>query len=162
MEKEADLREQITSEYRSEVERFVTYIPWLEQKAGAQVASIYKGENITAHSVAFPVYDATLLNFVKEMSKSKFMDRNYPYVYSRNGIHNVKEEKRAIAHAGIRDMKLLCGILSKYVLGGMTKGTLWSTAVEEGIFLALLLKMKEIVEYWDKPLAGESSCGVEL
>lgn len=152
MEKEADLRKQITSEYRGEVERFVKYIPWLEQKAGAQVASIYKGENITAHSVAFPVYDATLMGFVKEMSKTKFMDRNYPYVYSRNGIHTVKDEKNAIAHAGVRDMNILCGIMSKYVLGGMTKGTLWSKAVEEGIFLALLQRMKEIVEYWDTPL----------
>lgn len=153
MEKEADFREQMIAEYRGEVEKYIKYIPWLQQKAGIEVSSIYKGDNITAHSVAFPVYDGTLMNFVKEMSKSKFMDRNYPYVYSRNGIHNVQDEKRMIEKATIRDMGILGGILSKYVLGGMTKGTLWSEAVTEGIFLAVLLKMKEVVEFWDKPLA---------
>lgn len=153
MEKEADFREQMIAEYREEVEKYIKYIPWLQQKAGIEVSSIYKGDNITAHSVAFPVYDGTLMNFVKEMSKSKFMDRNYPYVYSRNGIHNVRDEKRMIEKATIRDMGILGGILSKYVLGGMTKGTLWSEAVTEGIFLDVLLKMKEVVEFWDKPLA---------
>ena len=43
--------------------------------------------------------------------------------------------------------------MAKYVLGGMTKGMLWGVAVEEGVFLAVLLKMKEIMEFWDKPLA---------
>lgn len=153
MEKEAALRQQMINEYRGEVEKYLKYIPWLQEKAGARVSSIYKGEGITAHSVAFPVYDATLMNFVKEMSKSKFMDKNYPYVYSRNWIRSIEDEKRMIQKATIRDIGILSGILSKYVLGGMTKGTLWSKAVEEGIFLEVLLKLKEVVEYWDKPLA---------
>lgn len=153
MEKETDLRTQLIAEYRSEVEKYMKYIPWLQQKAGSQVSSLYKGDDIIAHSVAFPVYDSTLMSFVKEMSKSKFMDRNYPYVYSKCRIRNVQDEKRVIAGAAIRDMDTLKGILSKYVLGGMTRGTLWSTAVEEGIFLDILLKMKELIEYWDKPLA---------
>ena len=153
MEKETDLREQMLTEYRGEVEKYIKYIPWLQQKAGVQVSSIYSGDDIGTHSVAFPVYDGTLMSFVKEMANSKFMDRNYPYVYSRNGIRTVKDEKRVIAKVTIRDMDVLKGILTKYVLGGMTKGTLWSTAVTEGIFLDILLKMKEIVEFWDKPLA---------
>ena len=45
------------------------------------------------------------------------------------------------------------GIMAKYVLGGMTKGKLWSEAVENGVFLQALLKIKELLEVWDKPLA---------
>lgn len=153
MEKEKDLREQVAAEYRSEVEKYLKYIPWLEQKAGNQVSSLYKGEGITAHSVAFPVYDGTLMSFIKEVSGSKLMDKNYPYVYSGYRIRTVQDEKRVIAGASIRDMNVLCGILSKYVLGGMTKSVLWSTAVTEGIFRDVLLKMKEVIEFWDKPLA---------
>jgi len=150
---EKELREQVMEEYRDEVEKYIKYIPWLQQKAGEKVSSIYSGDGIAEHSVKFPVYDGTALGFVKELSKSKFMDRNYPYVYSRNSIRTVQDEKRMIRNAGIRDMNLLCGILSKYVLGGMTKGALWGSAVEEGIFLEILLKMKELMEFWDKPLA---------
>ncbi len=153
MEREADLREQIMNEYRDEVEKYLKYIPWLQQKAGEKVLSTYSGDGISEHSVKIPVYDSMVLGFVKELSKSKFMDRNYPYVYSRNGIRTIQDERRMIQKTGIRDMGILCGILSKYVLGGMTKGVLWGIAVEEGIFLAVLLKMKEIMEFWDKPLA---------
>lgn len=131
---EKDLKEQVRSEYREEVEKYIKYIPWLQQRAGAKALSIYNGEGIGEHSVRFPVYDGATLNFVKELSNSKFMDRNYPYVYSRNGIRTVQDEKKMIKKAGIRDMGTLCGILSKYVLGGMTKGVLWGVAVEEGIF----------------------------
>jgi len=153
MEKDAALREQVITEYRGEIEKYMKYIPWLQQKAGTQVSSIYSGENIGAHSVSFPVYDGTLMNFVREMSKSKLMDKNYQYVYTRNHIRTVQDEKKAIAKVTIREMYILNGILTKYVLGGMTKGTLWSTAVTEGIFLDVLLKMREVVEFWDKPLA---------
>ena len=153
MEKEMDLREQVLTEYRGEVEKYIKYIPWLQQKAGTQVSSIYSGDGISAHSVSFPVYDGTLMSFVKEMSNSKLMDRNYPYVYSHYRIRTVEDEKRAIAKVTAKDMNILNGILSKYVLGGMTKGTVWSTAVTEGIFLDALLKMKEIVEFLDKQLA---------
>lgn len=153
MEKEADFREQVIAEYKGEVEKYLKYIPWLQEKKGARVSSTYSGDDIVTHSISFPVYDSTLMSFVKEMSKSKFMDRNYPYVYSRNGIRTIADEKRMIEKATIRDMGVLGGILSKYVLGGMTKGTVWNTAVTEGIFLDVLLKMKEIVEFWDKPLA---------
>ena len=45
---------------------------------------------------------------------------------------------------------ILCGILSKYVLEGRTKATLWGEAVQEDIFLLVLRKMQEIIRYWDK------------
>lgn len=145
-------RQQIVNQYRPDVERLARYLPWLEQKDGQRVSNIYKGEGIDEHSVAFPVFDATLLNFVKEASRTGLMDKNYRYVYTRNNIRTPEGERRAIERATIRDFGILKGILSKYVQGGKTKGTLWNTAVEEHIFLLVVRKMKEIIEFWDKPM----------
>ena len=44
--------------------------------------------------------------------------------------------------------------LSKYVLGGRTKGNLWSEAVSEQIFYLVLKQMQEIIEFWDKTPAN--------
>lgn len=72
------------------------------------------------------------------------MNRNYPYVYTRNRIRNHDDERKLIAGAGGRDWDMLCGILSKYVLGGRTKAALWSEAVEENLFFLVLEKMRKI------------------
>jgi len=141
------------SEHRAEVDRLITYIPWLESKVGAQVSSTYSDNGIGQTSIAFPVYDAMLLNFVNEASKTGLMNKNYVYAYSSYGIRTIEDEKKAIMNAGVTDSVVLVGILSKYVLGGVTKGRVWTTAVTEGIFLLILKQMKKILEIWDRPLA---------
>ena len=78
------------------------------------------------------------------------MDKNYRYVYTRNHIRTPEDERRVIRAAELKDWDILRGILSRYVLGGMTKASLWSQAVQEDIFYLVLSKMKEIIEYWDK------------
>lgn len=147
------MKDFVLSEHRADVDRLITYIPWLESKVGAKVSSTYNENGITQTSIAFPVYDAMLLNFVNEASKTELMDKNYVYAYSSYGIRTIEDEKRAIEEAGVTDGVVLVGILSKYVLGGTTKGTVWNTAVTEGIFLLILKQMKKILEIWDKPLA---------
>lgn len=79
------------------------------------------------------------------------MDRNYPYTYTRNRIKTHDDERKIITRAGIRDWNILKGILSKYVLGGRTKGLLWSEGLQENIFYLILKQMQQIIEYWDKP-----------
>ena len=74
---------------------------------------------------------------------------NYPYVYSKKGMKNAADELRAISEATINDIDVLNGILSKYVMGGRTKAALWNAGVKDGIFLKLLEKYKELLEYWD-------------
>ena len=138
---------------KDDVERLLTYIPWLEQKKGTKAGSIYKSDGLEEHSVPFPVYETMLLNFVNDASKTKLMDQNYVYADSRNFIKTVDDERRAIQNAGIKNGDVLCGIFSKYILGGMRKGSLWVTGVEEGILLDVLLKMKKLLEIWDAPLA---------
>lgn len=141
--------EEIVDYYKEDAIKLFRYLTWLESKSGKSAYSIYAGEGIATNSVPFPVYDGTLLNFVKEAEKTCFMDRNYVYVYSRNGLKSSRDELRLIQKATIRDMDKLAGILSHYIMGGRTKASRWSEGVSNGIYLAILSKMKELIEYWD-------------
>ena len=94
--------------------------------------------------IPIPVYDSTLLAFIKEVQNTKFVDRNYPYVYSRNNIKSHDDELRLIKNAKISDLKILKGILSKYILGGRTKAALWSEGVEAGIYVAVLDSLNKL------------------
>lgn len=145
-------RQQLVNEYRPDVEKLARYLPWLESKKGSSVQQSYSGSGIEEHSISFPVYDGTLMNFVKEAQRTKLIDRNYRYVYSRCRIRTLQDELRIIDKCSIKEMDVLKGILSKYVMGGMTKGRMWSEAVEAGIFLEVLKKMKANLDFWDKPV----------
>ncbi len=152
MSQNTEYRQQQLDEYRQGVMPLLRYIPWFENNAGQPGSTLYQGPETTEHSIGIPVYDATLLNFVREAGKSSLMDRNYRYTYSRGGIRTHEDERRAIASAELKDWDVLRGILSKYVMGGMTKSTLWAQGVQENIFLLVLKKMQEIIEFWDRPL----------
>lgn len=141
--------EEIVDFYKQDAIKLFRYLTWLESKSGQSACSMYGGEGIATNSVSFPVYDGTLLNFVKEAEKTCFMERNYLYVYSRNSLKNSKDELRLIEKATIRDMDKMAGILSYYVMGGRTKASRWSEGVSNGVYLALLNKMKELIEFWD-------------
>ena len=147
-----EYRQQIVNTYKPDVERLIRYLPWLEEKAGSSVQETFEGSGIKGSSITFPVYDGTLMSFIKEVQRTGLLDRNYPYIYSRHRLRTVKDELRAIEQAGIREMDVLKGILSRYVLGGMTKGRLWTEAVYNRIFLNVVRKMKENLEFWDKPM----------
>lgn len=141
--------EEIVEYYRQDAAKLFRYISWLESKSGKQVSSIYGAEGIATNSVPFPIYESTLMSFVKEAADTCFMDRNYVYVYSRHRIKGVQDEMKLIQNATIRDMDKLAGILSHYILGGRTKARLWSEGVTFGVYLAILNKMKELIEFWD-------------
>ena len=151
MEQNIEFKQQLIQEYKENVMPLLRYLPWLEKNAGKNMSSFYNDDNMV-NSISIPVYDGTLMNFVKEAAKSPLMDKNYKYIYTRNHIKNHDDERRVIKAAGWREWNVLCGILSYYVLGGRTKGTLWSEAVEEQIFYLLLKQMREIIEYWDQPI----------
>ncbi len=150
MEQKTEYRQQMIGEYRQMLEPLLRYLPWLEKNMGKTASRSYQGQGIARSSMSFPVYDATLMGFVKEASASALMDRNYSYIYSRNRIKTHDDERRAIAAADLADWDILRGILSRYVLGGMTKANLWGEAVQEKIFVLVLRQMRTIVEYWDK------------
>lgn len=156
MKQDMEYRQRQIQEYKEIIMPLLRYLPWLGKNAGKSVSSNYSGSDVTVHSISFPVYDGTLMNFVKEAAKTPLMDKNYKYTYVRNKIANHDDERRLIKKAGINEWNILCGILSNYVMGGRTKGTLWSEAVTEGIFYLVLDQMKSIIEYWDKPIDVEN------
>lgn len=144
-------REKVIEQYRMAVEPLFRYLPWLTSNAGKKVSHNYAGEG--SESFTFPVYDGTLMSFVKEAAASPFMDRNYVYTFTRNKLYTTADVLSFIEQATRKELDALAGILSKYVLEGMRKGAVWTEAVEEEIYLKVLLKMKEILEFWDGPLA---------
>ena len=143
-------RQQLVQEYKQAVVPLLRYLPWLEANRGKPGNTYYEGPESTEHSMKFPVYDSTLISFVKEASRSSLMDRNYSYVYTRNRIKTHEDERKIIGKAELKDWEILRGILSKYVLEGMTKAALWGEAVRENIFVLTLKQMRNIVEYWDR------------
>lgn len=150
MDQNMEYQQQIIQEHKRELDPLLKYLPWMKQNGGKPGSRSYHGQGIDKNSMSFPVYDSTLMNFIKEASASALMDQNYRYVYSRNAIKNHDDERRIIARAELKDWDILKGILSKYVLGGRTRALLWSEAVQENIFVLVLEQMKRIVERWDK------------
>lgn len=126
-------REEIVAMYKSDVERLLPYLSWLRDKSGADVTKSYEADD-NKKTIAFPVYDGTLLAFLNELGSTAFMNQNYRYIYSRYRIRDHKDELMQIDKADIMSMEILGGILSKYTLGGMTKAYLWTEGVEHQIF----------------------------
>lgn len=152
MERDTEYIQQQIGQYKTSVLPLLRYLPWLEKNAGGAVSMNYNNQELGEHSITFPVYDGTLMSFVREAQQTSLMDRNYQYVYTRNRIRTHREERKMIEKATWRDWNILCGIFSKYVLGGRVKATLWNEAVQERIFYLVLRQMKDIIEFWDKPI----------
>lgn len=142
---------ELVQKYKADVEKLAKYLPWLREKTGRDVARRYKVQG-EGQTLPFPVYDTMLLNFIKELDKTVFIDKNYRYVYSRYGIRNWEDELDWIKEADIMSMDILSGILSRYAIGGRTKACLWTQGVEYQIFLEAVEKAKAIIEYWDLPI----------
>lgn len=153
IENENLYRKELIEKYRGKFDQLFRYIPWFEQKLGTKTASTYRGDGSPDSSMPIPVYEPTVLSFVKEMTATGLMDRNYVYVYSMNNIRNSRDELDFIEKAELKDLDAIVGILAKYVLGGMTRGYLWPEGVENGVYFNALSKIKELLEVWDEPLA---------
>lgn len=139
--------EDIISRYKDDVQSLTPYMTWLKEHTKQQVAESYSNSELS-HSMPFPVYDSTLLNFVKQAQQTNMINRNYSYVYSRNHIATYKDELLFINDAEIMDMDDLAGILSKYILEGQTKGTVWAEGVYTGVLYQLVYKMDDLIHFW--------------
>lgn len=139
--------QEVFSKYKSDIEKLLVYLPWLEEKSGnVKVATNYVGDGIAESTISFPVYDGNLLRFIKEAENTQFMDRNYVYVISRNRLKSPQDEVEFVKTQTMLQLDNIGGILSKYVLGGRVKARLWSEAVDKGVFLEVVRKLKELYE----------------
>lgn len=139
-------------EYKLELLPLLRYMTYFMERAGEDPSTNYAGQENGNNTLSFPIYDATLLAFVKEAAKTSFMDKNYSYIYSRHRIKSAEDERKLIENATITEWDVLCGILTNYVQGGMSRAYLWRDGVKENIFYLVLSKMKDIVEHWDQPI----------
>lgn len=133
--------------YEAAVKALVSYLPWLEQHAEDGGSQDYKDSEST---MAFPVYDSTLLAFIKQAQHTNMLDRNYAYVKTRRNLYTVQDEQNFIERAQLQDMDDLWGLLSGYVMEGMTRGSVWSDAVRHRIFYGVVKKMDELLILWSK------------
>lgn len=138
--------EDIVARYRPELDKLTPYLGWLRDNIQAEVVQKYSNSDLK--SIPFPVYNSNLLAFVKACQTTNLLDRNYVYVYSRNRLNNFKDELMFISDAQIRDMDELSGILSKYILSGMTKGSVWAEGVRNGVLYNVVKKMDDLVKFW--------------
>lgn len=138
--------EEVVIVYKDDVVKLLKYVSWLEKMNGQNTSNLYTGEGIEETSMAVPVYDSTLLSFVREAKTTVFMNRNYVYTFSQYRLQTAKDELEWIENSTLQDMKALGDILSKYILKGEVKGAYWSEGVKTGVFLALILKMQELIE----------------
>ena len=149
MESENTLADRMITTYGRELEMLFKYIPYFSDKKN-EFSKSYDGAQGESN-LNFPVFDSTLLDFVKRASKTSLMNRNYPYVYSRHRIRTHEDERRFIESCTIRNVDDLRGFLSKYVLEGMHRGPAWSEGAREGIYLGVLQKFKELIDFYKKP-----------
>ena len=148
-------REELVTMYRPDVERIVAFLPWLTGKTAADVMQNYTGENGEV-TLPFPVYGDVYLAFLETVGSTIFMNPNYHYIYSKYRIRDWDDELSIIRREDIMTMDILGGILSRYVLGGMTKAYLWTDAMDYQIFYHAVNRAKEIIEYWDVPIEVEA------
>lgn len=141
---------EVVNNYKEDVVKLCKYLNYLEVKQGEKMYRNY--ENQETPTMKFPVYDSTLLSFIKVAQTTKFINKNYVYTLSRKKLKTPEDEIKFIKSAQIMDMQALGDILSKYVLKGMTKGTLWSEGVSSGVFYCLVKQMKELIEFWTVPM----------
>ncbi|MBP5564120.1 MAG: hypothetical protein J6X45_00170 [Lachnospiraceae bacterium] len=151
LESEKKSTKEIVDEYKDCVTEIAKYLPWLESKKDADMVSQYKPGDSDG-TLAIPVFDPTLLQFIKLLEKSGRMDKNYDYVYKRYRIYSEEDEISLIHRAQITDMGMLFAVLSKYVIRGRTKSEFWKKGVSNGAFCEAVKKMKELIEFWDMPI----------
>lgn len=145
-------RNEMVEKYRPIAEKLSAYLGWLETKRGSSVSSQFAGEGIGEHSIPFPVYDSTLMSLIKLLQTSPLMDRNYVYVYSQHRLRNHEDEIKLIHNSDLNSVKNISAVLSKYVMEGMRRGTVWTEAVMSGVFYEAIAQLKKDIEFWDTPI----------
>ena len=95
--------EEVIIVYKDEVVKLLKYKNWLEKMNGRNTSDIYKGEGIEETSMPVPVYDSTLLSFVREAKNTVFMNRNYVYTFSQYRLKTIKDEYSFIESSTLQD-----------------------------------------------------------
>lgn len=139
-------REEIIYLYKDDALKLMQYYNWIKSKSGQDISSLYTGDNIEETSMAVPVYDSTLLAFIKVAKGTEFMNRNYVYTFSRLRLRTPQDEIEAIKDSSLQEIKNIGDILSNYCYKGDVRGATWNEGLKNGVYLAILDRLKELLE----------------
>lgn len=144
-------REEIIATYKDDVLKLTPYIPWLKAKAGQDVSRNYS-DAVNTSVIAFPVFDSQVFQLIKTIEQTKFINYNYVYSYSAYRMRSAEDELAVIPKITTMEIKVLGDILSKYAIKGQTKSALWSEGVNKGVFLAVIERLKVVVDLHDNQI----------
>lgn len=147
MQKDTRLsREDTIFLYKDDAVKLMQFYNWVKKNSGMDLSGVYTGDEIEKSSMAVPIYDSTLLSFIKTAKDTEFMNRNYIYTYSRLRIKTPEQEIKEINRATFVEIKVIGDILSYYCYKGDVRGATWNEGLKNGVYLAILDKLKELLE----------------
>ena len=129
---------------RTCIEKLCSYIPYFETATRESVCHYEGGEKLgeKQFTMAYPVYDETLNEFIQEVYKTNIMCNNYDEVIHSRGLDNEEEIKSSIDAA---DIELIKAILTGYVRQERFCDGLWASAVEDKTFLKILQRLRQLI-----------------
>ena len=68
LEQSTEYKRSVMENYKKDVEPLFRYLSWLEDKKGESVSTSYADNGVNQHSMAFPVYDSTLVSRYRRLS----------------------------------------------------------------------------------------------
>ena len=129
---------------RTGFEKISKYIPYFET-ADAVVACRWKKSRKMedgSFSMPYPVYENELLQFIDDASNSGLLDYAYIDTIKKHGY----ELNNSVANAiEIADIELAKAILTSYIRQERFCSGLWGRAVKDGVFLALLKRIRHLL-----------------
>lgn len=130
---------------RTVSEKLCSYIPFFETATKESVCHWEGGEKLgeKQFTVAYPVYDDTLKEFIQEVNKTNIMCYNYLKIINIRGIHDEEQMRSSIDDA---DLELLKAILTSYIRQERFCDGVWAAAVEDKAFLKILKRLRLLSE----------------
>lgn len=125
-------------------EKIYGYISYFESLDVENACQWQQGERLKdgSYTFGYPVYEDKFLQFIDDISRSNLMDISYGETLQKYGLemnHGLAEQIETA------DLPLAKAILTCYVRQERFCDGLWETAVNSGIFLALLKRLKSLL-----------------
>ena len=129
------------------IERLTVFISYFESVSKEEVCHWGGGERLGENhfSMAYPVYEQTLEDFIQAVYKTNLIKYNYLEVIEQYGLQGTQEMNTAIGNAGL---ELTLAILTGYIRQERFCDGLWQSAVEDKTFLKLLRRLERLMIDW--------------
>lgn len=133
---------------KADIRRLCAYIPFFESFDAGKICQIEEGiQNAEKPTFPYHVYEERLERFIKDFLKSSLVDHNYLDTIGAKGIKG--NERLGIEIIESADLELIKAIMTYYVRQERFCDGLWYSAARDGIFLALLMRLNELVKIYE-------------